>query len=170
MISKKKKFLYHLNCVDTICKELGYGDIWAYARSKEVIMSIVLDHTIADKFLGEDAIDKNGNKLEYKSTTNKQNRIQATYSGISVQETWNDQLDYLKNNKIRRYSKHYIARFEGTKVKECWELTGDAVYKILVPKLKKQFDRMQSGFKPKDPRLSAIITQQEIYDHGVQVI
>ena len=54
--------------------------------------------------------DKNGKPVEYKSTIDK--RINGTYNGISVQDTWEEQERYLIDEKLGKYSGHYIARYE----------------------------------------------------------
>ena len=153
--------MYHL------CEEQGWGDPFSYARSREIYMAGILGHRIADDYSGADAFDKNGNPLEYKSTIGK--NINGTYNGISVQDTWEDQEKYLINDKIGKYDNHFIARYEDGKVVEVWKLSGNDVLGILLPKLKKDWNRKING-NHKDPRLSATISKKEIYAVGTCVL
>ena len=59
-------------------------------------------HKVADDYAGEDAIDENGKPVEYKSTI--ADKIQGTYNGISVHNTWEEQMKYLKEDKIWKIS------------------------------------------------------------------
>jgi hypothetical protein len=77
-----------------ICNRNNWGDPFSYARSKEIYMANFLKHQVAETYSGPDGIDCDG-FCEYKSTIDK--NIKATYNGISVQETWEKQLEYLKD-------------------------------------------------------------------------
>ena len=150
-----------------LCEEQGWGDPFSYARSREIHLAGLLGHTVADDYSGADAYDKNRKPLEYKSTIAKY--IIGTYNGISVQNTWEEQERYLIKDKIAKYAYHFIARYQGEKVVEVWKLTGDDVLMILLPKLKKDWERKIHG-KHKDPRLSATINKKEIYAVGTCVL
>ena len=145
-----------------VCERNGWGDPFSYARSREIHMAITLKHTVAQTYAGADAIDEAGN-AEYKSTI--QDNISGAYRGISVQSTWEEQERYLIQDKIGCYQHHYFARFDGSKLVELWRLDGNDVLGILLPKLRKQFDRYKTS-KPKDPRLNASVTKTEIYKYG----
>lgn len=149
-----------------LCEEQGWGDPFSYARSREIHLAGILGHRVADTYSGADAID-NGGEVEYKSTISKS--INGTYNGISVQDTWEDQEKYLIEDKIGKYHSHYIARYEGSKVAEVWKLNGDDVLGVLLPKLKKDWERKIKG-NHKDPRLSANLTKGEIYALGEKVL
>ena len=69
----------------------------------------------------------------------------ATYNAISVHPTWEEQVEYLKKEKIAKYKNHYHARYDGGKVVEMYKLKGDDVLKLLLPKLKRAYDRMSDG-------------------------
>jgi hypothetical protein len=125
-----------------------------------------LGHTVADTYSGADAIDEDG-ECEYKSTI--ANSINATYNGISVQDTWEEQERYLIEDKLGKYANHYIARYDEGKVVEVWKLDGDTVLSILLPKLKKDWGRKING-NHKDPRLSGNITKKEIYALGTCIL
>ena len=152
-----------------IAVDHNLGDVLNFSRSKELIAAHVLGHRLADDLPGADAFD--GEKpLEYKSTTAK--TCKGTYSGISVQPTWEEQVEYLKD-KILKYE-HYINRFEEGVLVESWHLSGQAAYNILLPKLKKAHTRYLELKKKKkenqaDPRLSAGIYKGELMKHGTKV-
>ena len=103
-------------------------------------------------------------RMQYKSTIST--TINGAYNGISVQPTWEEQEEYLLNDKIAKYKNHYIARYKGGKIVEIWKLDGMDVFNILLPKLKKKFPNILTK---KDPRLGASLTKKEIYEHGVKV-
>ena len=139
-----------------ICTKNNWGDPFSYARSKEIYMANFLKHKVAETYSGADGIDCDG-ECEYKSTIDK--NIKATYNGISVQETWDEQIYYLKNKKIAKYKNHYFARFDEGSIKEIYKMNGDKVLELLLPKLKKQFEKENKG---KDPRLGASLCKNEI--------
>ena len=148
------------------CEEQGWGDPFTYARGKEIHLACILGHKVAKRYSGADAYN-GAMELEYKTTIAK--NINGTYNGISVQDTWEEEERYLIEEKLGKYSEHYIARYEGAKVAEVWKLTGDDVLMILLPKLKKDWERKING-KHKDPRLSATLTKKEIYLYGTQIL
>lgn len=150
-----------------LCEENGWGDPFSYARSKEIHMAGLLGHKVSDTLSGADAYEKDGKPTEYKSTIGK--RINATYNAISVHPTWKEQVEYLKKEKIAKYKNHYHARYDGGKVAEMYQLKGDDVLKLLLPKLKRAYDRMSNGQVNKDPRLGATLSMTEIRKHGKKV-
>ena len=166
-MTPEQKFQQLFEEMYSLCGEQGWGDPFSYARSREIHLAGLLGHTVADDYSGADAFDENGKPLEYKSTINK--NINGTYNGISVQDTWEDQEEYLINDKIGKYDNHFIARYEDGKVVEVWKLSGDDVLGILLPKLKKDWNRKING-NHKDPRLSATISKKEIYAVGTRVL
>jgi len=151
--------------LSALCEnEPGVGDPFSYARSKEILTSIELGHEIAETLSGEDGIDEVG-ECEYKSTEGKS--IKGSYTGISVQSTWEEQEKYLREEKIGKYQNHYIQRFAGSRgIVESWKLSGQDVLTILLPKLKKKFDNVKTL---KDPRLSASLTKRDIEKYGIQI-
>ena len=166
-MTPEQKFQQLFEEMYSLCGEQGWGDPFSYARSREIHLAGLLGHTVADDYSGADAFDKNGKPLEYKSTIGK--NINGTYNGISVQDTWEDQEKYLINDKIGKYDNHFIARYEDGKVVEVWKLSGNDVLGILLPKLKKDWNRKING-NHKDPRLSATISKKEIYAVGTCVL
>ena len=143
-----------------ICKRNNWGDPFSYARSKEIYMANFLKHKVAETYSGPDGIDGDG-ECEYKSTID--NNIKATYNGISVQETWEKQLEYLQNKKIAKYKNHYFARFDEGIIREIYKMDGNKVLELLLPKLKKQFEKENKG---KDPRLGASLCKNEIVNNS----
>jgi len=143
-----------------ICERNGWGDPFSYARSKEILMAILMKQKVAETYSGADGFDADG-PAEYKSTIQK--NIQGTYNGISVQPTWEAQLRYLFDEKIGKYKHHYFARFDGSEIVELWVLDADDVLAILIPKLRRSYHSREHR---KDPRLGANVTKKEIYKVG----
>ena len=143
-----------------ICEEQQWGDPFSYARSREIHMANILDHQIASSLSGADAIDEDG-ECEYKSTIGQQ--IQATYNGISVQPSWEQQLVYLHTEKIGKYKNHYYARYEGADIVELYKMPVDKVLEFVLPKLHIKYHREKKG---KDPRLGITIPKKYIIENA----
>ena len=146
-----------------LCEEQEWGDPFSYARSREIHMANRLGHSISKNYSGSDAVTKEGMQVEYKSTICAS--INATYNGISVQPTWEEQVKYLKDEKIAKYPLHFFSRYSKGKIKEIWSMEGVKVYELLLPKLKKQF----FNTKKKDPRLGASLSAKEIENEALLV-
>ena len=143
----------------------GGSDPFSYARAREIYMAAVLGHKVADTYSGADAYDGDI-PVEYKSTIAKS--INATYNGISVQDTLEEQERYIIEDKIGKYQNHYYARYDGGKVAEIWKLDCNSVLSILLPKIKKQFE---AGTKhKKDPRIGVSVTTKEIKENGERIM
>jgi len=169
-MTPEQKFQELFEQMYELCQEQGWGDPFSYARAREIHLAGILGHKVAETYSGADAIiDTIFDQLlaEYKTTIQKS--INGTYNGISVFPTWEEQENYLIFEKIGKYSEHYIGRYNGPKVAEIWKLTADDVLMILLPKLKKDWERKIKG-NHRDPRLSANLCKTEIYKHGIQVI
>lgn len=148
-----------------LCDEQGWGDPFSYARSKEIYATLSLGHTMPKDYSGADGINERGEGVEYKSTIGA--KVKGAYTGISVQETWEKQVRYLREEKILKYPEHYFNRFENGELVESWKLTGQQVYDILLPKLKKNF---ATALGKKDPRLCANISNREIVKNGIRIL
>ena len=148
-----------------LSEQQGWGDPFSYARAKEVYAATILGHTVAKSFSGADAINQKGEEVEYKSTTGK--TCKGSYTGVSVQPTWQEQEQYLLKEKIAKYSEHYFNRFENGRLVESWVIEGDVVHKILLPKFKSKYPTV---LNKKDPRLSANVTWSEIRKLGKRVV
>ena len=166
-MTPEQKFQQLFEEMYRLCDEQGWGDPFSYARSREIHLAALLGHTVSENYSGADAIDENG-EAEYKTTIREQ--INGTYNGISVQPTWEEQEEYLISKKIGKYDNHYIARYDGGKVAEVWKVSGDDMLGILLPKLKKDWNRKINSTNHKDPRLSATITKKEIYATGTCIL
>jgi hypothetical protein len=162
--AKLKEFKNHVDALQEIADELNLGDPWSYNRMREILMSIMLNHTVAIVYAGEDAIDESGNEVEYKSTT--QDELNATYNGVSNYPTWEKQLKYIRENKIGKYKWHFCARFEGQKIIEIWKLSGDDVLKCIEEKFHRSWINRNNR---KDPRLGAVLTGKQIKKYGTKV-
>jgi len=164
-LTEEEKFVLHFESMAKLAEENNWGDPHSYARSKEQIAAFMLGHTISATLSGADAINGRGEEVEYKSTNGK--KVKGSYTGISVFIIWAAQVRYLREKKILPYAEHYFNRFESGRLVESWMMTGQQVYDILVPKLKKKFATVRTK---KDPRLSANITNKEILKYGVRVL
>ena len=163
MLTPKERYVKLYDEMGQLCEQEGWGDPYSYARSKEIRLAFALGHDVATHLSGADAYDENGQPVEYKSTVGK--NISGTYNGISVQPSWEEQVKYLRKEKIGKYKHHFIARFCGSKIAEIWRLTGDDVCDILERKLKRHYPGRGA-----DPRLGANICMTEIKTFGTQVL
>ena len=147
----------------------GGSDPFSYARAREIYMANWLGHTVAPKLSGADGYEDKEMTIpvEYKSTIAK--NINATYNGISVQDTLEEQERYIIEDKIGKYPYHYYARFADGKVVEAWKLTGEKVLEILLPKIKKQYPKKKNG-NAKDPRIGVTVSQKEIKENGERIM
>jgi hypothetical protein len=164
-MNPEQEYLKHSEAQWRICDENSWGDPHSYARGREIAAAIALNHTVAEEFSGADAFNERGEPVEYKSTTGK--HCKGTYTGISVQKTWEEQERYLFEEKIAKYPEHYFNRFEEGKLVESWKMKGTDVFNILLPKFKKAYPHV---LNKKDPRLRANITWREIQQYGTKVI
>jgi hypothetical protein len=162
-----KEYVTLFNQMASLCQSQDWGDPFSYARAKEIYATCVLGHKMPGptEYSGADAINQNGDGVEYKSTIGK--TVKGSYTGISVQTSWEKQVKYLKEEKILKYPEHYFNRFDDGVLVESWKLTGQQVYDILLPKLRKKFSTVLTK---KDPRLSADVTGTEIKKFGVRVL
>ena len=163
IVTPEAEYDYLFVKIHQLCRENGWGEPFSYARSREIHIANRLGHTVAKDCSGSDATDSEGNPVEYKSTT--QSRIRATYNGISVQNTWEAQENYLQTQKIGKYPWHYFVRYEDAYIKEIWKMSGETVLAILLPKLKNQYVKKNR----KDPRLGVSLTTKEIHDNATKV-
>ena len=122
MDTPKAQFAYHFEELYKLCKENSWGDPFNYARSREIHLANTLNHEVSKTLSGADAIDEDG-ECEYKTTIG--NRISATYHAISVQDTWEEQVKYLNEEKICKYKNHYFARYDGAKICEVYKKHSD---------------------------------------------
>ena len=127
-------------------------------------MSNHLGHTISQRYSGSDATDADDNPVEYKSTIQKS--LTATYNGISVFNSWEEQEEYLHNVKIAKYKWHFFARYKDGEIEEIWKMSGEQVLQLLLPKLQKHYHSVN---KRKDPRLGASLNSREISSNGIRV-
>lgn len=166
-MSPQEKYVELYKEMAILCEEQDWGDPFSYARSKEIYATCALGHTMPgpSDYSGADAINKHGRGVEYKSTIGP--RVKGSYTGISVQPTWDEQVKYLRERKILPYDEHFFNRFQDGELVESWVLTGQQVYDILVPKLEKKFATVSSN---KDPRLSADVTNSDIKKFGKRVL
>ena len=145
------------------CMQQGVGNPFrAPGRLQEIIMAGALGHKISDTLPGADAYDERS-ACEYKTTINK--KISGRYSSISVQATWDEQVNYL-HMKFGNMN-HYIGRFYDGSLVEVWKLDGDKVIELITPSIYKQFTNPSHR---KDPRFSTNICMTDIYKYGERII
>tara|TARA_R110000765_G_scaffold406982_1_gene504088 strand:+ start:119 stop:619 length:501 start_codon:yes stop_codon:yes gene_type:complete len=166
-VNVKHKYIKLYQEMADLCEECGWGDPFSYARSKEIYAACVLGHRMPgpNDYSGADAINERGEEVEYKSTIGKS--VKGSYTGISVQATWEEQDRYLREEKLAKYPEHFYNRFDGGKLVESWKLTGQQVYDILLPKLRRKYPTI---LQKKDPRLSADITTGDLKQHGTRIL
>lgn len=165
--TRQKRFYECFQELSDICAEAKWGDPHSYARGREIYAACVLGHKVSDTLSGADGYDQEGNPVEYKSTIGK--HCQGAYTGVSVKSTWEAQKEYLIKEKICKYPWHFYNRFDGGKLVESWKMSGQKVYEILLPKLKKKYEKLSTSTAA-DPRLAATVTWKEIKKHGSQVV
>jgi hypothetical protein len=162
--SMERRFAELFTEMYSLCRSQGWGDPFSYARAREIYIANVLGHRIHNNFSGPDGHDQEGNACEYKTTTGQ--KIQGTYNGISYQDTWEKQFDYLKNEKIACYRWHYFARFDGPDIVELWKMDGDKVLELITPSIRKKYWAFK---KNKDPRLGVTLTKNQITTFGMKI-
>ena len=173
-MSPEEKYKNLFSEMAKLCRTSGWGDPFSYARSKEIMTACELGHSMVSTYSGADGIKPDGTLCEYKSTTfhsgqKKKAKAKGSYTGISVQSTWEEQEQYLINDKILKYPEHYFSLFNGDEgvIEEIWMMTGQQVYDLLLPKIKKKYPEILTK---KDPRLSADITQTEIKKFATRIL
>jgi len=92
---------------------------------------------------------------ERKSCVTK--NINGSYTGISVKSSWDEQVEYL-NSKVKAFTGALV---------ESWYLTGEQVFDIILPMLKKAYP---TTLNKADPRLSASVCMTKIKQYGTQAI
>jgi hypothetical protein len=166
-MTPEQQIAYHIEYIFKICDENGLGDPTAGGRLREIHMAGILGHKISPTLTGADAIDHDG-ECEYKSTNDS--NIKASYGGISVFPTWEEQMQYLINDKICKYKNHYYSRYENGQIVEVWKLNCNDVLKLLEQKLYRKWKKITEGkVQLKDPRLSAQIGKTEIMKYGEKI-
>ena len=167
LTTAQRKYLSAFSALYEAAEELQAGDPMSYARSREIHMACLLGNTVADSYSGADAFLPDGTPVEYKSTIGK--TISATYNGISVQPTWEEQESYLIDHKIGCYPQHFYARYDGAQVVEVWVMDANTVLSLLLPKAQKQYVTKRNG-KAKDPRIGVTLSASEIRQHGTRIL
>ena len=115
-----------------------------------------MDTQSPETYSGEDAKDQDGG-LEYKSTIGK--NISGTYNGISVRN-----LGRARALSQRGQDRQVPKSLHDTMVQGLlkFEVNCEDVLSILLPKVKKQFEKNQNTTK-KDPRLGATISKRNSF-------
>lgn len=170
IMTPEQKFQQLFEEMYLLCQENGWGDPFSYARAREIHMAGILGHKISSTYSGADAINYINGKmhlLEYKSTIAE--KINATYNGISVHPSWEEQERYIVEDKIGKYDYHYFSRYNGGKIEEIWRMDGHTVLSVLLPKIKNQYPKKKNG-NAKDPRIGVTLSTKEIKDYGEYIL
>ena len=154
--------------LSTLLSEAGYST--DPRKQRETIASLQTGCRPSTNKSGADCYYfENGEWLpaERKSCTNGEH-ISGSYTGISVKSTWEEQVLYLKS-KIQAMGRHYYDRFDSSTgvLVESWYLTGEQVFDIILPMVKKSYP---TTLNKADPRLSASVCMTKIKQYGTQVI
>jgi hypothetical protein len=146
-------------------KELG--DPLAFSNGKKMLVAMYLGHEYVKDDKGVDGVDQNGYGCIYKTTT--QVEINAAYHGISYKKTgWDDQVKYLWNEKIARWT-HYFARFHEGQMVELWKMDGRVVFELLLPKVQDLYEIWVKGNRRIDNRCNVPMSRREIIQHGIKL-
>lgn len=160
----ESQWLEAFDKLQELSNELNVGDPFNYNRGREIHTALTLGLTVSNTLAGADAY-LNGEPIELKSTIG--NTIKAAYNGVSVQPTWEEQERYLVEEKIGKYKHHYICRYDGSELVECYVLSSDDVLALLLPKFHKQYHSKRNA---KDPRLGQHLNAKEIKQYGFRVV
>ena len=169
-MTQEDRFAYHMIGLYDTTVQNGWGsDPFLQNRTREIHMANFLGHYVADTNSGPDAYEDEGRTIpvEYKSTT--QGNLVATYTGISLKTTWEDQMTYLLNEKICCYPRHYFARYVGARIVEMWVMNCEHVLSGILPRVERSFNDRLSGVLTADSRLSATLSRGYIREHGTEI-
>lgn len=148
-----------INLVD-VFNELGLGDPFGGGRTREAILAEFLGHTIGDNLSGADAYDGKGNEFEYKTGFMFNGRYE-----VSTYSTWEEQEDYLTNEKIGYYDEHYYAQFNRNyELQKVYRINGKKVNDILLPKFREFYDRDKTNLA--SHTLTASMTRKDAIEYG----
>ena len=166
-VSSQAQFAQLFEQMYALCKKEGWGDPFSYARSREIHMANTLGHKVAPTLSGADAYEDEAMTIpvEYKSTIGSS--INATYNGISVQKTWEEQVNYLRQFKICKYRRHYFSRYSEGAIAEIWCMDCEKVLDGLLPSLERKFNKEHRGA---DPRLGASLSRKYIAEHATKIL
>jgi len=155
----------------------GWGNPFANDHAPEILMANALGHKIGKQKQGADALDENGEDVEYKKTSNQS--VQGTYNGVSIHQTWKEQVEgrpatlgVRKRKGIRDKTLHAKFHFIGILLKDRYEyeiiyrLSGEDVHNILLPKFEESYNNKKNRA---DQRLGAILNEKEIKKYGTIV-
>lgn len=145
---------------------MDVGDPFGAGRAREIILSGILEHKIGDKLHGIDAQSFCATKTyEYKTWLDSCYPT-ARYD-VSWCDTWENQVEYLKHNKIANHEFHFFASFTVFgEVTAIYKMSGEKVLELLLPKLQRKFyaPKKRSGV------LYASLTQKDLREHAEKII
>ena len=160
-----------LDVLYTVCDEMDWGDPFAAGRIREIILANYLNHKIGESLHKEDAINEDGDKIEYKTVLELLG-LKGRYD-VSWQPTWELQLDYLKNEKIANNKFHYFATFTNNcKLVSVYQMTGEKALELLLPKIQKKFNNFKAKEKLnlKNMSLHATLSKKQIIENSIKIL
>lgn len=167
LTDKQKLFIKKSQELYELAIEMGYNDPFHAGTAREIIMSLLLKHQVAVTYMKEDAtcIDTDI-KCEYKALSGKTN-VNATYGGLTFYENIDDQINYIKNEKLGPF-RHYIAQFNGMKISKIYELSGEKVFELLKDKVIKQHSKVKNN-NLKQNGIKVYLTQTQVIENGKRI-
>ena len=174
-MSKKLEELaiFHLVKAQQLFDELRWGDLSNYARGKECYLAYKLGQTVGKVGGGPDAIDKDNNICEYKSTTLKgyldNGEIRShtwNFNGMSYCPTWNAQEKWLCDHMNEIKGGCFFAIFERGIIVSAWRVESFDLLPIMIEKLRKKYPKLP---RCKDPRPGVSITLNTVKELGVKL-
>ena len=145
-----------------IANQMDVGDPFGAGRAREIILSGILGHKIGSDLHGIDAESFCG-KETYEYKTSLSTKYLTPRYDVSWCDTWENQIEYLKQNKIANHEFHFFASFTILgEVTAIYKMSGDKVLELLLPKLQRKFyaPKKRSGV------LYASLSEKDLREHA----
>jgi len=166
MAALEKQFAKKYEELVQLAQLMEVGDPFGPGRAREIILAGILGHKIGDTLHGIDAQSFCGKKTyEYKTS------LSTTYLtpryDVSWCDTWENQVEYLKLNKIANHEFHFFASFTiFGEVTAIYKMSGEKVLELLLPKLQRKFyaPKKRSGV------LYASLSEKDLRKHAEKIL
>ena len=136
------------------------GDPFGGGRTREAILAEFLNHTIGDDLSGADAYSADGCEYEYKTGFGFNGRYE-----VSTYPNWEEQEEYLVNEKIGYYDIHYYAVFNRKyELVKVYKMSGKKANDILLPKFRDFYFRDKTNLA--SHTLTASMTRRDAVKYG----
>ena len=150
-----------------IFEELGLGDPFGAGRAREAILASFLEHKLGEDLHGCDAYTDDGNIYEYK-TTLVSSGLAGRYD-VSTQPTWEEQVEYLTEDKIANNTYHYYATFTSKlELVSVWKMDGKTVLDLLLPKIKHKFFQDKTHLRVQG--IHATLSAKDIRENAIKLL